>query len=804
MPDSSQPDQTLSLPSDSNVNAAEMKTIPPRAVPPSGSADEMKTVAPSAAVPPTNPGVTVQFESSGTQRHLPGANYPTLDGYEILGELGRGGMGVVYKVRYLSLDRIVALKMILSGGHASLADLARFKAEALAVSRLQHPNIVQIFATGEQDGRPFFSLEFCGGGSLEGKLKGQPQPPREAAALIQTLALAMQAAHERGIVHRDLKPANVLLSPKSETRNPKTETEAVSDFGSRFSDFELKITDFGLAKRIEDSRSSGQTASGTIMGTPSYMAPEQAAGQVHEIGPAADVYALAAILYELLTGRPPFRADTMMTTVLQVIHDEPIPPSRLQLRVPRDLETICLKSLEKSQAKRYASARDLADDLGRYLAGEPILARPVSTLGRLAKWARRRPAVAALSALVLSVAAVGFGLVTWQWIEAEAARRKAETLATSEAAARQTAEEREKTEAEARRQAEEAKQQARDEQARAERMSARLAFQRGSALCEEKDQKHIASGLVMLAHSLDLASRSGATELEPVIRSNLAGWSAQIHTLRQRFSHPLPVVSMKVLGNGDVVATSCVDGKIRLWDTHSGTETVVLSNDKPIRALAASPDGRTLLAGSTDGKVWFIDVATRKSVPAPGHKNSKKPNVRAAVFSRDGKVAATGDSAGHLQFWDVTDGKPTQRGSQDTTAEVRTLDLNQDGKVLAAALADGVVEIYDTTAKTNARVSFFKHGALIEALVLHPDGKSVLTGGRDKAARLWDAAKGTLRARFVHNHAQVVSVAFHPKDDTTILTSSWDGTAQQWTIPKDAAAGMPKVPRPMERRRDRP
>jgi tetratricopeptide (TPR) repeat protein len=301
---------------------------------------------------------------------------PTVPGYEILGELGRGGMGVVYKARQIGLNRLVALKMILHADHASVGECERFRTEAEAVARLQHPNIVQIYDVGLHRDRPYFSLEYCPGGSLEKKLARTPQPPAEAARLLATLAAAMQAAHERQIVHRDLKPANVLLD----------------DHGAP------KVTDFGLAKKLDEV---GHTQTGAVMGTPSYMAPEQARGQVRAIGPATDVYALGAILYECLTGKPPFKAPTMVETLEQVQHEEPIPPSRLQPKVPRDLETICLKCLRKDPARRYSSAQALADDLHRFLAGETILARPAGPTERAVRWARRRPAVATLAAAVL-------------------------------------------------------------------------------------------------------------------------------------------------------------------------------------------------------------------------------------------------------------------------------------------------------------------------------------------------------------------------------------------------------------------
>jgi hypothetical protein len=291
--------------------------------------------------------------------------FPVLPGYQILEVLGQGGMGTVYQARQTSLGRLVAVKMISAGDEAQAHDLSRFRAEAEAVARLQHPNIVQIHEVGEHQGLPYFVLEYVPGGSLARWLAGTPQPARAAAPFVETLARAMHFAHQHGIIHRDLKPANVLVQLE----------EQASPAGS----FNLhsaipKITDFGLAKRLD--REEGQTQSGAILGTPSYIAPEQAGGQSRTIGPVADVYALGAILYEMLTGQPPFRGVTVLDTLLLVRTQDPVPPTRLQPKVPRDLETICLKCLSKEASGRYPSALALADDLRRFQQGEPILARP--------------------------------------------------------------------------------------------------------------------------------------------------------------------------------------------------------------------------------------------------------------------------------------------------------------------------------------------------------------------------------------------------------------------------------------------
>ena len=319
------------------------------------------------------------------------ADYPSIPGYEIRGILGEGGMGVVYEALQSRANRIIALKMIRGDAHVRPEQLQRFRAEAQAVARLRHPNVVQIFEVGEVEGLPYFSLELLAGGTLKARLAEAPLPPRPAAELLVVLAGAVHAAHQAGIVHRDLKPANILFDL----------------------DDTPKIADFGLAKRLEVE--DGQTITGQVMGTPSYMAPEQASGKNREVGPSADVYALGAILYEVLTGRPPFKGTSTSETLLMVLTQDPLPPSRLQPRLPRDLETICLKCLHKEPQKRYASAQTLADDLERFLERRPIKARPTPMPERAAKWVRRRPVAAGFIGLGI---ASFLGLTTgWAFYE---------------------------------------------------------------------------------------------------------------------------------------------------------------------------------------------------------------------------------------------------------------------------------------------------------------------------------------------------------------------------------------------------
>jgi eukaryotic-like serine/threonine-protein kinase len=362
---------------------AELHGIPPRL---GDSMDACLNSAIASPVPPLASPSSATWPLASSQHARLAAtgcsklDFPDLPEYQILAELGHGGMGVVYKARQRSLNRLVALKMIRAGSLAKPEDLARFRVEAEAVAKLRHPNIIQIYDIGEHDGLPYFALELLEGGSLDEMLAGTPQPGERSAATLATLARAIHAAHEAGIIHRDLKPSNVLYA-----------SEGVP-----------KITDFGLAKRLEET---GQTETGQVLGSPSYIPPEQAQGLSKNVGPTADVYALGAILYETLTGRPPFKGTSPLDTVMQVLHDEPVPPSRLSPHVPRDLETICLKCLTKEPHRRYSTALALAEDLDRYLANQPVRARRTPPLEKGLKWARRRPTYSALGAVGILIAA---------------------------------------------------------------------------------------------------------------------------------------------------------------------------------------------------------------------------------------------------------------------------------------------------------------------------------------------------------------------------------------------------------------
>ena len=372
-------------PSPRSTVAPTPSPAPPEVAGPRDVTLDAPTATRSPAATDDSPTATHAHSPAGpasSERHP----LPAVAGYDLLGVLGRGGMGVVYKARQRGLDRVVALKMVLAAGHATPDQLGRFLAEARAVALVRHRNIVPIYEVGEQGGRPYFSLEFCAGGSLDRKVKGGPLPPRDAAALVAQLADGMAAAHAAGVIHRDLKPANVLLD----------------------ADGTPKVADFGLARAAGDG--SGLTRSGSVLGTPSYMAHEQARGDRHAVGPRSDQYSLGATLYDLLTGRPPFQGTSALDTLEQVLTREPAPPTLLAGNCPRDLQTVCLKALQKDPAQRYADCAAFAADLRRFLEGRPILARPVGAAERLVRWARRDPRVAALAgtalALLVAVAAV--------------------------------------------------------------------------------------------------------------------------------------------------------------------------------------------------------------------------------------------------------------------------------------------------------------------------------------------------------------------------------------------------------------
>jgi Tol biopolymer transport system component len=604
---------------------------------------------------------------------------PSLPGYELLGELGRGGMGVVYKARQVGLNRLVALKVILAGEHAGPEQAARFRREAEAAARLQHPHIVQIHDIAEHQGRPYFSMEYLPRGSLAQRLGGTPLPARQAAALVEALARAVQVAHERGVVHRNLKPANVLLA----------------------ADGQPKVGDFGLAKWLDGS--GGQTHTGAVMGTPSYMAPEQAAGRAKDVGPAADLYALGAILYEALTGRPPFKAATQVETIQQVLSAEPVPPARLQRQVPRDLETVCLRCLEKDPRRRYATAAELADDLRRFLKGEPVQARPVRAWERGLKWARRRPALAGLAVvgLVALVSVLAGGL----WF---ARAREMERLAKEKEELRGIAE-RERDEASRQR-----------DEANKPRALVRKAwyFSRINMADRAWHDNEMARMEQLLE---ELRPGPGAAE-------NLRGFE-WYYLWRLRHSW---LLTLKV---------------------HTG----------PVESVAYSPDGRRLAGASLDGTVRVWDLAAgREALSLTGHTGA----VTSVAFSPDGKRLASAGGAAYLgepetvKVWDLATGQEAL-SLKGHTSGITGAAYSPDGKHLATASWDGTVRVWDLATGHEA-LALHGHIGPVVSVAYSPDGKRLATASYDGTVKVWDAGTGQLALSLTGHTGGVLSVAYSP------------------------------------------
>ncbi len=755
---------------------------------------------------------------SGPPR-APGAAPP---GYTIEGELGRGGMGVVYKARQVALNRPVALKMILSGEHAGPQERARFKAEAEAVAKLQHPNIVQIYEVGEHDARPFFSLEFVDGGTLAARLAGNPQPATEAAALVEVLARAVHAAHQAGIVHRDLKPANILLSV---VRSPSSVAQSP---GQRTTDNEQrtipKITDFGLAKNLDADQS--QTQSGTIVGTPSYMAPEQASGRVKDVGPTADIYALGAILYECLTGRPPFRAETTWDTLAQVISEEPVPPSRLAPRCPRDLEVVCLKCLEKLPARRYPTALALAEDLRRFLGGEPVVARPAGSVERAVKWARRRPALAALlgvsalaAACLLAVGLVYSARLRLALLDTEAARQEAEAKGDAARAAGAAARDA-LAEAEANlylsriatahrdwdagnvRQAEEQLDACPPGRrrwewhylkrlCRADRLTFRAGSPEVASLAFSRDGRRLVTG-----------GGSSFRQRQPIpVRVWEAATGRPLLALQ---GHPRGVVTGVAFSpDGKWVASATrvddfeqrfrrpdqapvPDGEVVLWDAESGA--VVRRLDGCFRSVSFSPDGRRLAAAGLDRSVKVWELGGRGG---PLALRGGAGEVVAVAFSPDGgrlaslsaetargrQGAVTTRTA--LTVWDARTWKerPALPGGTD---EINAFAFSPDGKHLAAAGTDRTVRVWEDGG--SAPRTLRGHGDQVMTVAFSPDGTWLASAGMDQTVRVWEVAGGRELFALRGHDGTVYHVAFAPAGagTPTLASGGQDGMVKVW------------------------
>ena len=728
---------------------------------------------PSAAtisLPTAAPAATF---SQAALPHWSGAapTLPTIPGYNLVGELGRGGMGVVYKAEHIKLKRLVALKMVLGGAVAGVQQFERFRAEAEAVARLQHPNIVQIYEVGEHGGLPFFSLEYCAGGNLAQRMDGTPLAVREAAGMVETLSRAMHAAHERNIVHRDLKPANILLA----------------------GDGAPKITDFGLAKKLDATEAL--TQSGAVMGTPSYMAPEQALGKSRDLGPSADIYALGAILYELLTGRPPFKGATAMETMVQVASDEPVPPSRMQPKLPPDLETICLKCLEKSTSRRYPTAQALADDLHRYLAGEPIQARPAGRMERCWKWARRRPAAAALMAVSALAALAMFAGALYFTVQLGHERN---TALAEKVKAEQQRERAEDNEAEARRQEAEVKWQ--KEAVEQERKRAKDGEDDALKKLDQSRRSLMTAQLWRVAGLWDhdplaaLHVLQNENDCPPELRDFAWGYYRQLCGSwfpKYKIAHKDGVSALSVSPDGKLLATAGNDGTLKLWDARELKVLATLKgHDGPVNAVAFSPDGQFLASGGKDRTIRIWNVAEKKEAGPPliGHTVS----VSALAWGPDSTHLASGtgnpDSDGEVRLWDVTARKEEKLLFPKQHPAVNCLAYSSDGQFVAVGNSHGSTGLVIETASGNVHDKFHMGAGWVQAIGFSPDSKMLAFGTAGHKVYLRDvASKKPLRTLTGHQ-SQVESLAWTP-DGTSLATGDIGGNIKLW----DPATGKERL-----------
>ena len=742
--------------------------------------------------------------------------------YDILAEVGRGGMGVVYKARHRGLHRLAALKMVLAGEFASPAQEPRFRLEAELAARVQHPNIVQVYEIGNYAGRPFLALEWVEGGSLANRLDGKPWPPVEAAALIETLARAIDAAHSEDVIHRDLKPANILLQERDDRRlkveGPSGRPGAIPDPSSLIPDPSTlnpqpstlipdpssviphpsslivpKITDFGLAQTIEGGQTL--TQSGYLVGTPGYMAPEQASGKRALVGPATDIHALGVMLYQLLTGQLPFRHDSTLELLRAVTFDEPTRPRRLQPRVPRDLEAITLQCLEKEPGGRYQSALALAEDLRRFLADEPIRARRASAVERNWRWARRNPAIAVLGGILIAVLVLATTFSLWLAGTRETARKGAELARSQEAAARH------KTD-----QANVAL-RARDEQLRRNVYAARTSL--ALAAWDNNEVGRLRSLLDLLRPDpgepdlrgwewrylwqLDREDRLTLRAGESRFSDAMFNPDGQTSSSRSNSSLSYGFSEVAFSPDGQTLAGLERNGRVHFWDRRTGqsrrtTEVTTrdersdLSPTSGAHALAFNRDGRRLAGPGPDASLVLYAVETARPIL---RFEGPSEAILSLAWSPDGRTLVAALSRHVMRVWDSSDGHLIHMHFGTHKGPVASVAFSPDGRTIASASYDRTVKLWGLEEPRRPRAVLEGHTEEVRAVAFSPDGRWIGSASMDRTLRVWDARSGAQVAVIRGHTSSVTSLAYLPGGEQ-VVTGSADETVRVW----DTATGQ--------------
>lgn len=675
--------------------------------------------------------------------------------YELLEEISRGGMGVVFKARQVSLDRLVAIKMLLFGPLASAEVVQRFRTEAAAAASLQHSNIVAIHEVGFHEKQHFFVMDYVAGRSLAEIVRDGPLEPKRAATYVKIIAQAIQYAHERGILHRDLKPSNVLIDEHDQPR----------------------VTDFGLAKRLE--KDTELTLSGQVLGSPNYMPPEQAAAHRGLVGKRSDVYSLGAILYHLLTGRAPFVAPTVADTLAQVQTADPVSPTVLNLHLPRDLKTICLKCLEKEPGRRYQTARELADDLGHFLNGETIMARPVGATGKTWRWCRRKPVVAALSAAVVFVFLFGFAGVAWQAQRATQARDLAQgRLYAAQMKLAHAAIKEGKTGG--------ALAMLRALQPRpGERDFRGFDWCYLYRLCLDSPSEVLATnaaGFQSVAFSPDgrtaaLGTVDGWVEaLDVQSRRLLNRWPAHAEAVDHLAFYPR---------DNDWLATISGSGRgiLKLWDIRSGNLLLSIPVSRgQVVDFAFSPDGEFLAAAATNTvsvNLWEFQTKTPDARPALTLKTNLG-FLGPTAFSPDGRTLALCNGAReNVGLYDLSDGSLTSLPVAHFDA-IYAVAFSPDGSRLATGGADERVVLWDVKGRTNlwTQPSDF---IFATSIAFSPDGRRLFASGYDQNIRSWNLEQPEPVQTWRGHSARINRLATAPNGNSFVSASD-DGTARIWPL----------------------